>query len=178
MVTVDLTAATRLHSVEEFRNLVIRQVNGAIVRLGDVAKVSLGSEDYDTAVAFDGESAVYIGIKVAPSANLLTVIQNVRKAFPPIEEQLPEGLDARIVYDATKYVNSSIREVVSTLVQALLIVTVVIFLFLASVRSVIIPVDRHAPVADRGVLHHAGPRLHDQPADPARPGARHRPRRR
>jgi multidrug efflux pump len=140
MVTVELTAATGLHSVEEFSNLVIRQVNGAVIRLGDVAKVSLGSEDYDTAVAFDGQSAVYIGIQVAPSANLLTVIQNVRNAFPPIEAQLPEGLDARIVYDATRYVNGSIREVVSTLVQALLIVTVVIFLFLASVRSVSIPV--------------------------------------
>jgi multidrug efflux pump len=140
MVTVELTAATGLHTVEEFSNLVIRHVNGAIIRLGDVAKVTLGSEDYDTAVAFDGQSAVYIGIQVAPSANLLTVIRKVRDAFPPIEAQLPEGLDARIVYDATRYVNSSIREVVSTLVQALLIVTVVIFLFLASVRSVSIPV--------------------------------------
>ena len=140
MVTVELTASTGLHTVEEFNNLVIRQVNGAVIRLGDVAKVSLGSEDYDTAVAFDGQSAVYIGIQVAPSANLLTVIQNVRNAFPPIEAQLPQGLDARIVYDATRYVNSSIHEVVSTLVQALLIVTAVIFLFLASVRSVSIPV--------------------------------------
>ena len=140
MVTVELTASTGLHTVEEFNNLVIRQVNGAVIRLGDVARVSLGSEDYDTAVAFDGQSAVYIGIQVAPSANLLTVIQNVRNAFPPIQAQLPQGLDARIVYDATRYVNSSIHEVVSTLVQALLIVTVVIFLFLASVRSVSIPV--------------------------------------
>jgi multidrug efflux pump len=140
MVTVELTASTGLHTVEEFSDLVIKQVDGAVIRLGDVAKVSLGSEDYDTAVAFDGESAVYIGIQVAPGANLLTVIQKVREAFPPIQAQLPEGLDARIVYDATRYVNSSIREVVSTLVQALLIVTAVIFIFLASLRSVSIPV--------------------------------------
>jgi multidrug efflux pump len=140
MVTVELTASTGLHTVEEFSNLVIRHINGAVIRLGDVAKVSLGSEDYDTAVAFDGASAVYIGIQVAPAANLLTVIRNVREAFPAIQAQLPEGLDARIVYDATRYINSSIREVVSTLVQALLIVTAVIFLFLASVRSVSIPV--------------------------------------
>jgi multidrug efflux pump len=140
MVTVELTAATGLHSADEFRNLVIKQVDGAVIRLGDVATVSLGSEDYDTAVAFDGQSAVYIGIQVAPTANLLTVIRNVRSAIPPIQEQLPEGLDARIVYDATRYVNSSIREVVITLVQALLIVTAVIFLFLASLRSVSIPV--------------------------------------
>jgi len=139
MVTANLTAGTNLHSVEEFRNLVIKQKSGALVRLGDVAKVSLGSEDYDTAVSFDGQSAVYIGIKVAPTANLLTVIDGVRKAFPAVREQLPEGLDGRIVYDATKYVNSSIREVVTTLAEALLIVTVVIFLFLGTVRSVLIP---------------------------------------
>jgi multidrug efflux pump len=139
MVTVDLTAETGLHSVEEFRNLAIKSQGGAIVRLGDVANVTLGSDDYDTAVGFDGQTAVYIGIKVAPSANLLTVIDNVRKAFPPIQAQLPEGLGGKIVYDATKYVNSSIHEVVSTLIKSLLIVTLVIFFFLGSLRSVVIP---------------------------------------
>ena len=116
--TVDLTATTNLHSVEEFRNLVLKSANGAIVRLGNVANVTLGSENYDTAVGFDGESAVYIGIKVAPTANLLTVIDGVRKVFPAVEQQLPEGLSGRIVYDATKYVNSSIHEVVTTLLTA------------------------------------------------------------
>jgi multidrug efflux pump len=139
MVTVDLTAETGLHSVDEFRNLAIKSQNGAIVRLGDVAHVALGSDDYDTAVGFDGQTAVYIGIKVAPSANLLTVIDHVRKAFPPIQAQLPEGLGGKIVYDATKYVNSSIHEVINTLIKSLLIVTLVIFLFLGSLRSVIIP---------------------------------------
>jgi multidrug efflux pump len=139
MVTVDLTAETGLHTVAEFRNLVLRSQNGANVRLGDVANVTLGSDDYDTAVGFDGQTAVYIGIKVAPSANLLTVIDSVRTAFPPIQAQLPEGLNGKIVYDATKYVNSSIHEVISTLVKSLLIVTLVIFLFLGSLRSVIIP---------------------------------------
>ena len=139
MVTVDLTADTGLHTVEEFRNLVLKSQNGAIIRLSDVAQVTLGAENYDTAVAFDGESAVYVGIKVAPTANLLKVIGGVHKAFPAIEQQLPEGLNGRIVYDATKYVNSSIREVMSTIAKALLIVTLVIFLFLGSLRSVIIP---------------------------------------
>jgi len=139
MVSVDLIADTSLHSEEEFRNLVVKQQDGVLVRLGDVARVVLGAEDYDTAVTFDGKSAVYIGIKVAPSANLLTVIGGVRKVFPSIAEQLPAGLDGRIVYDGTRYVNSSIREVVITLVEALLIVTVVIFLFLGTVRSVVIP---------------------------------------
>jgi multidrug efflux pump len=139
MITVDLTAATELHSVDEFRNLVIKSINGAIVRLGDVSNVTLGAEDYDTAVHFDGKSAVFIAIQVAPNANLLAVIDGVRKAFPPVQQQLPEGLEGRIVYDATKYVNSSIKEVVITLLQALLIVTLVIFLSLGSVRSVVIP---------------------------------------
>ena len=140
MVTVNLTANTGLHTVDEFRNLVVKAENGTIVRLGDVARVTLGSENYDTSVGFDGDTAVYIGIQVAPSANLLDVIQGVRKAFPPIEAALPEGLQGKIVYDSTKFVNSSIHEVISTLVEALLIVTVVIFLFLGSARSVLIPV--------------------------------------
>jgi multidrug efflux pump len=139
MVTVDLTANTGLHTVDEFRDLALKSKNGAIVRLGDVARVTLGAEDYDTAVAFDGESAVFIGIKVAPTANLLSVIKGVRGAFPAIASQLPQGLSGRIVYDATKYVNTSIHEVVTTLAEALLIVIAVIFLFLGSVRSVIIP---------------------------------------
>ena len=140
MVTVNLTADTGLHTVDEFRNLAIRSQNGAIVRLGDVANVTLGSDNYDTAVQFDGQSAVFVGIKVAPAANLLTVIDNVRKAFPPVAQSLPTGLDGRIVYDSTRYVNSSIDDVEYTLFEALAIVTAVVFLFLGSVRSVLIPV--------------------------------------
>jgi len=140
MVTVNLKANTELSSVEEFKNLILKSTQGAMVRLQDVAKVTLGSEDYDTAVSFDGNDAVYIGIKVAPAANLLTVIDQVKKAFPAIESQLPEGLKGKIVYDGTKYVNSSIHEVEHSLFEALIIVTLVIFLFLGSIRSVIIPV--------------------------------------
>jgi multidrug efflux pump len=140
MVTLNLLADTGLHSVEQFRNLVVKSQNNANVRLGDVANVTLGSEDYDSAVGFDGKVAVYIGIKVAPNANLLTVIDSIRKVFPSVQEALPEGLDGAIVYDATKFVNSSINEVISTLVKTLAIVTFVIFLFLGSVRSVLIPV--------------------------------------
>ena len=139
MVTVDLTAETGLHSVDEFRNLAVKSINGAIIRLGDVANVTLGSETYDISVRFDGKSAVFMNIKVAPNANLLSVADSVRAVFPSIVQQLPQGLDGRIVYDATNYVNSSIREVVTTLIEALLIVTLVIFLSLGSVRSVLIP---------------------------------------
>jgi multidrug efflux pump len=140
MFTVDLTSSTNLESVDGFKNLVLKAENGAIVRLKDVSEVSLGAQNYDSSVQFDGEPAVYVGIKVAPAANLLTVIDDVKKMLPSIQEQLPEGLNAKIVYDASAFVNSSIHEVMMSLGEALLIVTIVIFLFLGSVRSVIIPV--------------------------------------
>ena len=140
MVQVTLVASTALHTLEEFRKLVIKQANGAIIRLEDIAKVTLGSDDYESQVGFDGQKAVYIGIQVAPAANLLDVIKGVRAIFPDIQAQLPEGMTGKIVYDSTTFVNSSIREVVSTLIQALLIVTAVVFLFLGSPRSVLIPV--------------------------------------
>ncbi|MGW8271607.1 MAG: efflux RND transporter permease subunit, partial [Burkholderiales bacterium] len=127
MVEVNLTASTSLHSLDAFRRLILKQSGGAIVRLEDVAQVSLGAEDYETAVAFDGKQAVYIGIQVAPAANLLEVVKRVRDVFPSIQAQLPQGLDGRIVYDSTKFVNSSIREVVKTLAEALVIVTLVVF---------------------------------------------------
>jgi len=140
MVSVDLTAGTDLHSVEEFRQLSIKQSNGAIVRLQDVATVVLGAEDYDANVSFSGKLAVFIGIKAAPDANIIEVAQRVRDTMPEIQAQLPTGLSGEIVYDSTKFVTASIREVVKTLIQALLIVTAVIFLFLGTLRAVVIPV--------------------------------------
>jgi multidrug efflux pump len=140
MVSVDLTAATDLHSVDEFKKLSVKQKDGAIVRLEDVANVVLGAEEYDSNVSFSGTLAVFVGIKVAPDANVLDVAARVREAMPAIQSQLPSGLSGQIVYDGTKFITSSIYEVVKTLVEALLIVTVVIFLFLGSLRAVIIPV--------------------------------------
>src|SRR5438309_564670 len=139
-VSVDLTASTDLHSVDEFKQLSIKQSNGALVRLADVAAVVLGAEDCTFNVSFSGKLAVFIGIKVAPDANILEVAQRVRNAMPDIQAQLPSGLSGEIVYDATKFVTASIREVIKTLIEALLIVTGVIFLFLGSLRAVIIPV--------------------------------------
>ena len=139
MVGVNLTASTSLHNVREFADLVVKSTNGAIVRLRDVANVTLGADDYESQVAFDGKQAVYIGIQVAPGANLLNVIASVRAVFPVIQSQLPAGLRGAIVYDSTDFVNSSIREVIWTLLEALVIVTLVIFAFLGSLRSVLIP---------------------------------------
>ena len=140
MVQVNLTASTSLHSAEQFRNLVLKQSGGAIVRLKDVANVTLGAEDYESQVGFDGKRAVYIGIQVAPSANLLDVIRGVHKVFPEIQALLPRGLNGQIIYDSTEFVNSSIHEVIRSLAEALAIVTVVVFLFLGSLRSSVIPV--------------------------------------
>lgn len=139
MVQINLAANTDLKSLAGFKNMIVKTVNGQVVRLSDVANVTLGSDDYDSAVAFDGKTAVYIGIQVAPAANLLDVIDRVRKVFPEIQSQLPAGLKGNIVYDSTKFVNASIDEVVKTLMEAILIVTAVVFVFLGSLRSVIIP---------------------------------------
>jgi multidrug efflux pump len=139
MVQVNLTASTDVRNLDQFKNLIVKQQGGAVVRLSDVANVTLGSEDYDSEVGFDGKKAVYIGINVAPAANLLDVIARVHKAWPDIHAQLPQGLQGEIVYDSTKFVNSAIEEVVWTLAQALIIVTLVVFAFLGSARSVLIP---------------------------------------
>jgi len=139
MVQVDLRASTDLRSLEDFRSMIVKQEGDVLVRLKDVANVTLGAENYDEKVSFDGRDAVYIGIKIAPTANLLDVINRIRKAFPSIQEDLPTGLDGTIIYDSTKFVNSAINEVVWTLGEAVAIVTLVIFLFLGSPRSVFIP---------------------------------------
>jgi multidrug efflux pump len=140
MVTVDLTASTDLHSLDEFRKLVVRQQDGAIIRLEDVANVVLGAEDYDFSVAFTGRRSVFIGIQVAPAANVLQVANRVKAALPGIDAQLPVGMTQKLAFDATKFIYTSIKEVMKTLAEALIIVTVVIYLFLGTLRAVVIPV--------------------------------------
>lgn len=140
MTQVTLRASTDLHTPQEFRQLILKQQNGAIIRLGDVAKVELGSNLYDQHVTFNNKPGVYVGIKVAPDANLLNVIKGVRAQMPQIEANLPTGLEGKIVYDSSSFVKASIREVIEALVEALLVVTFVVFAFLGSPRSVLIPV--------------------------------------
>jgi multidrug efflux pump len=140
MISVNLTANTDLRTPEEFRELVIREQNGAIVRLKDVADVELGAEDYDEDVRFSGEKATFMGIWVLPTANSLDVIKAVRAELPQIERQLPVGMKIGFPYDSTKYINDALHEVTHTLLETLVIVIIVIFLFLGSFRSVLIPV--------------------------------------
>src|ERR1700682_4621573 len=99
MVSCHLTAGTSLHSVDEFKKLAVKQKDGAIVRLEDVANVVLGSENYDFTTSFGGRNAVFIGIKVAPDANVLDVVKRVRDVFPEIQAQMPNGITGEIVYD-------------------------------------------------------------------------------
>src|SRR5258706_943073 len=140
MVSVNLVANTDLRTPEEFRQLVVKQEGGVVVRLGQVADVALGSENYEQDVRFNGEAATFMGVWVLPTANALDVIGKVRKVVPEIEAQLPAGMKIGIPYDSTAYIQDAINEVLRTLTETLLIVIVVIFLFLGSFRSVLIPV--------------------------------------
>jgi multidrug efflux pump len=140
MVSVNLVANTDLRTPEEFRQLVVKEKDGVVVRLGEIADVVLGAENYDEDVRFNGETATFMGVWVLPTANSLDVIGRVRAAMPEIEAQLPAGMKAGIPYDSTEYIQDAISEVLTTLTETLLIVVAVIFLFLGSVRAVIIPV--------------------------------------
>ena len=140
MVSVNLVANTDLRTPKEFQQLVVKQKDGVVVRLGEIADVVLGAENYDSDVRFNGETATFMGIWVLPTANSLEVIKNVRATIPGIESQLPQGMKVGIPYDATAYIQDAINEVLHTLGETLLIVVIVIFLFLGSFRSVLIPV--------------------------------------
>jgi len=140
MVSVNLVANTDLRTAEEFRQLVVKEQGGVIVRLGEIADVILGAENYEQDVRFNGQSATFMGVWVLPAANTLEVIGQVREAIPQIRAQLPAGMKVGVPYDSTEYIKDAINEVLRTLTETLLIVIVVIFLFLGSFRSVLIPV--------------------------------------
>jgi len=140
LIQVNLIANSDLHSAQEFKRLVIREQGGAIVRLEDIAEISLGAEDYDADVQLSGQTAVFMEIATLPNANTIDVIKRLRKEMALIEKDLPSGMQAGFAYDATDYINNAISEVLKTLTDTLLIVMLVIFLFLGSVRAVIIPI--------------------------------------
>jgi multidrug efflux pump len=140
MVSVNLIANTDLRTVEEFRQMIVKEQNGVVVRLGDISDVALGAENYEQDIRFNGESATFMGVWVLPTANTLEVIAKVREALPQIRAQLPAGMKVGVPYDSTEYIQDALKEVLSTLTETLLIVVVVIFLFLGSFRSVLIPI--------------------------------------
>ncbi|MBS0633355.1 MAG: efflux RND transporter permease subunit [Verrucomicrobia bacterium] len=140
MLSVSLVANTDLKNVDEFRKLVVAQRNGTIIRLSDVADVVLGAEDYDTEVKFGGQTATFMGIWVLPTESTVEVIKRVREVLPEIERALPAGLHVKLAYDGTKYIDDALREILGTLIETLVIVMIVIFLFMGSLRSVLIPI--------------------------------------
>jgi multidrug efflux pump len=139
-VVTSINASTELKSAEAFAAIPLKTSGDRRVLLGDVARVEMGSENYNVHTSFDGTPSIYIGIKGTPTANPLDVIKEVRKLLPELEHQLPPNLKVSVAYDATLFIQASIREVVKTLIEAVLIVIVVVFLFLGALRSVLIPV--------------------------------------
>jgi multidrug efflux pump len=150
-VQTNINAGTSLSSVKGFENLVVVSRGASLIRLGQIARIELGPENFNSASVFDGLKAVFIGVYATPSANPLTVISDVRAAMPGIQAELPTGLKAAIAYDATTFIRASIKEVATTLAEAAVIVVVVIFLFLGSIRSTIIPIVT-IPLSLIGVL--------------------------
>jgi len=140
LVRITLAVTTDLRSVSEFKKLVIRNEGSTLVRLEDVADVVLGADDYDQEVRMSGQRAVFMGVWVLPGANSLDVIDRVRREVSTIQRELPTGMQANVAYDSTRYIEDAIREVVKTLIETILIVMVVIFLFLGSLRTVLVPV--------------------------------------
>lgn len=139
-VEINLTANTDLSTVEEFENLVVRSQDNAVIRIKDIGTVQLGASFADVNVRYNGKNAIFMGIWPLPNANTLDVIAGVREELDEIKSTLPTGMSADVAYDASEYIASSIREVVTTLVETLIIVMLVIFLFMGSLRSVIVPI--------------------------------------
>ncbi len=140
LVTVNLTTNTDLSTVEEFEQLAILNRDDTIIRIKDIADVKLGGEDYNSEVRFSGKKAVFMGMYVLPNANTVDVIRAVRAELEKIQRELPKGIEANIGYDSTVYIEESIFEVVKTLMETLLIVVLVIFLFMGRIRTVLVPV--------------------------------------
>ncbi len=140
-IQISIKPETDLKSVKGFENIVVKTgKDGSLIHMKDIGRVDLGSETYDSSVYFNGKKAVFMAITATPSANALSVITDIKNAMPFIQSQFPPTLKSKIVYDATKYIRSSIKEVIKTIIEATLIVIVVIFLFLGSLRTVTIPV--------------------------------------
>jgi multidrug efflux pump len=136
---IDLLTDTDLRSVEEFASMIVRQIDGSTVRLRDIARVELGSEEPIAQAGFNGEPAVYLSIWPLPSANEIEVGDALLKAIDQLRPALPAGVEMRVAYDGTYYMRNALKEIVKTLVETVLIVGVVVFLFMGSIRTVMVP---------------------------------------
>jgi multidrug efflux pump len=136
-----ITAQGRLQSAEEFENILIRvNEDGSSLRLKDVARVELGSKDYDFTGRINGKPATLVGVFLQPGANALEVAQNVQATVDELAADFPQGLDYAVPYDTTRFVEVSIREVVKTLIEAMILVFIVVYVFLQNWRATLIPI--------------------------------------
>lgn len=138
-VAINLSATTDVSTEMDFRRLIVRRDDQALVRLEDVARIELGAESYDSLSFFNGVPGTVVAVEPAPGANPLTVAKRVHAAMEDVNRQLPSSLTANIAYDASLYIEESIKEVFKTLFEAMLVVMVVIFLSLGSLRAAIVP---------------------------------------
>jgi len=136
----NVDAHTGLTDVDQFKRMVVKSQGGAVVRMEDIANVELAAQSWNSSVAMNGQHAVFIGIQATPDGNPLSLVKGVRTLFPVIERTLPPSVKMQVAYDSTKFIQASIDEVKFSLGQAVAIVVVVIFLFLGSLRSVVIPI--------------------------------------
>ncbi len=148
-IVSNVSANTDLQNLDQFKRMIVKSKDGGFVRIEDIATVELAAQSTDASVAFNGEHAIFIGVQATPQGNPLTLVKGVRALFPEIERNLPPSMKMKVAYDSTKFIQSSIDEVEKTLGEAVIIVVAVIFLFLASFRSVLIPVVTIPLVADR-----------------------------
>jgi multidrug efflux pump len=139
-IVSNVSANTDLQNLDQFKRMIVKSKDGGFVRIEDIATVELAAQSTDASVAFNGEHAIFIGVQATPQGNPLTLVEGIRKLFPELERNLPPSMKMKVAYDSTKFIQSSIDEVEKTLGEAVIIVVVVIFLFLASFRSVLIPV--------------------------------------
>ncbi|KTG21770.1 multidrug transporter [Pseudoalteromonas sp. XI10] len=135
-----VTAQSRLQTPEQFRNIFVKtNADGSVVRLSDVADVELGGENYGVVARFNGKPASGLGVKLASGANALDTADGVKAALAELEPFFPEGLTTVVPYDTTPFVSLSIEKVVSTLIEAVVLVFLVMYLFLQNFRATLIP---------------------------------------
>jgi multidrug efflux pump len=139
LVQVDLLADTDLRSVEEFRALVVSEREGAVIRLGDVARVELGSEEPQFAGKFNDRPTVYLSVWPQAGVNEIDVAHRLRAEMERLRATLPKDVDMRLVYDATTFMENALTEISKTLVETIVIVGFVVFLFMGSIRTALVP---------------------------------------
>ena len=174
-ISIPISTQGRLSSVEEFENIVVRaNPNGSIIRLKDVARVSLEAQSYNTESGLNGGNAAVMNIRLLPGANAMEVSKLVRESMKEISASFPEGISYLIPFDITTYISESIHEVYKALFEALFLVILIVFLSLQSWRATLIPIIAVPHLADRYFRSDADIRLLAQHAHPAGPHPRHR----